>query len=50
MVFTVEYSTRSAMVAVDRLLGLDRQPPSEFKGQHNPPTLYQAFRALHDLD
>jgi len=50
VVFTVEYSVRSAMTAVYVLLGLDRTPPAVFKGQHDPRNLYKAFRALHDLD
>jgi len=50
VVFTVEYSIRSAMTAVYELLGLDRRPPAVFKGQHDPRNLYRAFRALHDLD
>ncbi|MEO7470323.1 MAG: oleate hydratase [Sphingobium limneticum] len=50
VVFTVEYSVRSAQTAAYHLLGLDRQPPSVFKGQHDPRVLYHAFRALHDID
>ena len=50
VVFTVEYSIRSAMTAVYELLHLDRQPPAVFKGQLNPSNLLKAYRALHDLD
>jgi len=50
VVFTVEYSIRSAMVAVYALLGLDRVPPPVFKGQLDPRNLYKAFCALHDRD
>ncbi|AOH83142.1 oleate hydratase [Sphingomonas panacis] len=50
VVFTVEYSVRSAQTAAYRLLGLDRAPPAVFKGQYDPRVLYQAFRALHDMD
>jgi oleate hydratase len=50
VVFTVEYSVRSAMTAVYALLGLDRAPPAVFKGQFDPRNLYKAFRALHDMD
>ncbi|CAN5586243.1 hypothetical protein BH10PSE18_BH10PSE18_51550 [soil metagenome] len=49
VVFTVEYSVRSAMTAVYGLLGIDRQPPAVFKGQFDPRNLYKAFRALHDI-
>lgn len=49
VVFTVEYSIRSAMTAVYGLLGIDRQPPAVFKGQFDPRNLYKAFRALHDI-
>ena len=50
VVFTVEYSIRSAMTAAYELLGLDRKPPAVFKGQLDPRNLYKAFRALHDLN
>lgn len=50
VVFTVEYSIRSAMTAVYELLHLDRKPPAVFKGQLDPRNLYEAYRALHDLD
>ncbi len=50
VVFTVEYSVRSAMTAVYELLGLDRKPPAVFKGQLDPRNLYKAFRALHDMN
>jgi oleate hydratase len=47
VVFTVEYSIRSAQTAVYSLLGLDRTPPPVYKGQYNPGILLEAFRALH---
>ena len=47
VVFTVEYSIRSAQIAVYSLLGLDRKPPPVYKGQHDPHVLLEAFRALH---
>ena len=50
VVFTVEYSIRSAMTAAYELLGLDRKPPAVFKGQFDPRNLYKAFWALHDLN
>jgi oleate hydratase len=49
VVFTVEYSVRSAQAVVARLLDLDTAPPPVFKGQFNPRTLADAFVALHDL-
>jgi oleate hydratase len=49
VVFTVEYSVRSAMTAAYGLLGLERKPPSVFKGQLDPRNLYKAFCALHDI-
>ncbi len=49
VVFTVEYSVRSAQTAAYRLLGLDRAPPGVFKGQYDPRVLYNAFRALHGI-
>ena len=48
VVFTVEYSVRSAQTAVYALLGLNRTPPPVFKGGHNPRVLLQAYRALHE--
>lgn len=48
VVFTVEYSVRSAMSAVYSLLGLDMQPPAVYKGQYNPRHLYAALQTLHD--
>jgi oleate hydratase len=49
VVFTVEYSIRSAQTAVYALLGLDRKPPSVYKGQFNPRVLKDAFCALHGI-
>ena len=48
VVFTVEYSIRSAQTAVYSLLGLERTPPAVYKGQYNPRVLFEAFRMLHD--
>ena len=47
VVFTVEYSIRSAQSAVYSLLGLSRKPPPVYKGQFDPRVLLRAFRALH---
>lgn len=49
VVFTVEYSIRSAQAAVAELLGLDRMPPPVYKGTFDPRVLFKAFIALHDL-
>jgi oleate hydratase len=48
VVFTVEYSVRSAQTAVYSLLGLKRTPPPVYKGHYNPRILLKAFRTLHD--
>jgi oleate hydratase len=47
VVFTVEYSVRTAWTAVAGLLGLDRQPPGVYKGQHDPKILIEALQTLH---
>lgn len=46
VVFTVEYSVRSAQTAVYTLLGLDREPVPVYKGWHNPAILYAAWKTL----
>ncbi len=48
VVFTVEYSVRSAQNAVYALLGLDLAAPAVYKGQHDPRVVYDAFSALRD--
>ena len=48
VVFTVEYSIRSAQTAVYSLLGLHRIPPRVYKGQYDPRVLLKAFLTLHD--
>jgi oleate hydratase len=47
VVFTVEYSIRSAQVAVCALLNLERQPPKVYKGEFDVRVLARAFAALH---
>lgn len=47
VVFTVEYSVRTAWTAVATLLHLDRQPPPVYKGQHDPKILIEALGTLH---
>jgi oleate hydratase len=49
VVFTVEYSVRSAQTAVYELLGLKRQIPAVYQGKFDPRVLFKAFMALHDL-
>jgi oleate hydratase len=49
VVFTVEYSIRSAQAAVYALLDLKRTPPAVYKGAFDPRVLYKAFVALHDF-
>lgn len=49
VVFTVEYSIRSAQAAVSRLLGLNAEPPPVYKGQFDPRVLLKAFKALHGI-
>jgi oleate hydratase len=48
VVFTVEYSIRTAQAAVYSLLGLKREPPAVYRGEFDPRVLYKAFMALHD--
>ncbi|KAA0987300.1 oleate hydratase [Pseudomonas sp. ANT_J12] len=49
VVFTVEYSIRTAQCAVSSLLGLKRKPPKVYKGATDPRVLFKAFKALHDM-
>ena len=45
-VFTVEYSIKSAIIAVYKLLNLEKQPPETYKGQYDIRVLKQAFDTL----
>jgi oleate hydratase len=47
VVFTVEYSVRTAQTAVAALLGLDTGPKPVYKGQHDPKVLIEALQTLH---
>jgi oleate hydratase len=49
VVFTVEYSVRSAQTAVYSLLGLEKEPPPVYKGHYDPRVLLEAFMALHEI-
>ena len=46
VVFTVEYSVRSAMHAVYGLLGLDDEIPAIYHGIANPQVALEALRTL----
>jgi oleate hydratase len=48
VVFTVEYSIRSAATAIYSLFELERDPPAVYKGQYDPRALYRAFKTLHE--
>lgn len=47
VVFTVEYSVRSAQMAVYALLGIDQEIPPVFKGQHDVGVLFNALKTMH---
>ncbi|MER5890871.1 oleate hydratase [Streptomyces sp. NPDC001941] len=47
VVFTVEYSVRTAWTAVAGLLHLDKQPPPVYKGGHDPKVLVEALATMH---
>lgn len=46
VVFTMEYSVRSAREAVCKLLKLDRKPPPPYQGLHDPNALYNALKVM----
>jgi oleate hydratase len=46
VVFTVEYSVRSAMIAVCGLMGLKEQPRSVYEGEHDPRVLAKVLKAM----
>ncbi len=46
VVFTVEYSIRSAAMAVSELLGIKGMVPPVYKGQYNPLVLLRALLAM----
>ena len=47
VVFTVEYSVRSAQLAVYKLLQLDKELSPFYKGQHDFGVIWDAFKTLH---
>lgn len=48
VVFTVEYSVRSALTAVYSLLDIKKEIPPVFKGQHDPTVLFNALKTMHN--
>jgi oleate hydratase len=46
VVFTVEYSVRSAQTAVYSLLHLDKSVPPLYKGYHDPRVLFDSLRTM----
>jgi oleate hydratase len=46
-VFTVEYSVRTAMLAVYKLLKLDKEPPPVVDNTHDIHVLWEALEAMH---
>ena len=36
-------------MAVSSLLGLKRDPPPVYMGQHDPRVLYRVFKTLHEI-
>lgn len=47
VVFTVEYSIRSALLAVYTLLDIKQKIPPVFKGQHDVAVLFNAFKTMY---
>ena len=47
VVFTVEYSVRSAQLAVYQLLDIDQEIPPVFKGQRDVGVLFNALTTMH---
>ncbi|WP_405876926.1 oleate hydratase [Streptomyces sp. NBC_01136] len=47
VVFTVEYSVRTAWTAVAQLLKLDKRPPEVYHGHHDPHVLASALETMH---
>ena len=46
VVFTVEYSVRSAQIAVFALLDLDKKVSTIYKGQYDPSVLFNSVKAM----
>jgi oleate hydratase len=48
VVFTVEYSVRSARIAVYALLDIKQEIPPVFKGQHDVGVLFNALKTMQN--
>jgi oleate hydratase len=46
VVFTVEYSVRSAQMAVYKLLRIDKEPPALYQGQRDLPVFIDAIETM----
>ncbi|MBX9591244.1 MAG: oleate hydratase [Hyphomonadaceae bacterium] len=46
VVFTVEYSVRSAQTAAYSVLGIDKEVSPLYKGQYDPRVVFDAFRTM----
>ena len=46
VVFTVEYSVRSAQTAVYSLLGIDKEVSPIYKGLHDPRVLFESMEKM----
>jgi len=46
VVFTVEYSVRSAQIAVYSLLGIDKEVSPIYKGTHDAKVLFESAKAM----
>lgn len=46
VVFTVEYSVRTAQTAVYEMLDLERKPTSMYDGTHQPSVLFSALKSI----
>jgi oleate hydratase len=47
VVFTVEYSVGAAQIAVYTLLGIDKEIPAMYKGQHDVKVIFNSFMTMH---
>ena len=50
IVFTVEYSIRSAMIAVYGLLGIKKEIPPIYQGLRDQETIKELFKTVFNLD
>jgi len=48
VVFTVEYSVRTALTAVSSLLNLERVPPPVYKGERDPGLVFRGLKAIQN--